>query len=197
MTTPSQVKEYSLSPNFMEEFGFVSARVVNGYLILRHKSGEDIGCEFDSRNLARFKKKLENAISRNENGIEFDSGFNSRKFTRKFIDILVKDTVEECEKLESARRQEQNDKQKIIDEINKDKTSLEISLEEWEQIRMRKYQILEKTVKENLPSVWLPLEFTLSEKCILNVEDITLPFAGIVLGAPSTLKTVSLIMLNK
>ena len=60
-----------------------------------------------------------------------------------------------------------------------------------------KIQLLYKTVKENLPSIWLPLEFTLSIKCILNVVKITLPFAGIVLGAPSTLKTASLNMLNK
>jgi hypothetical protein len=45
--------------------------------------------------------------------------------------------------------------------------------------------------------MWLPLEFTLSIKCIMNISGITLPFAGIVLGAPSTLKTASLIMLNK
>jgi hypothetical protein len=37
----------------------------------------------------------------------------------------------------------------------------------------------------------------LSIKCIINISKHTLPFAGIVLGAPSTLKTASLIMLSK
>jgi hypothetical protein len=31
-----RVKEYSLGPEFIQEFGFVIARVVNGCLILRH-----------------------------------------------------------------------------------------------------------------------------------------------------------------
>ena len=91
----SKIKEYSLSPEFIEEFGFVSARIVNGYLILPHKSGKDIRCEFNDKNLPKFKKKLEIAIAVNENGIEFGSNFDSRKLTMKSIGILVKDAEEE------------------------------------------------------------------------------------------------------
>lgn len=42
-----------------------------------------------------------------------------------------------------------------------------------------------------------PLEFVLSVKSILNIDDITLPFAGIVLGPPSSLKTVAIEMLRE
>ena len=193
---PPKIKEFSLTPN-IEAFGFIKASAVNGYLTLLHKSGGAIRCEFDSKKLPTFKKRLENAISANENGVKFDSNFDSRKFVIRFIDLLVQDAEEEHERFESARRQVQNDKQKILDEINKDKTTLDISLEEWENTRKQKYNFLYNTVKENLSSIWLPLEFTLSIKCIINIAKITLPFAGIILGAPSTLKTASLIMLNK
>jgi hypothetical protein len=113
--------------------------------------------------------------------------------------MLVKSIEQEYTKQESDRTKDQEDKQKIIDEINKDRSTLaDISLEEWEKSRKQKYETLLNTVKENnIGSLWTPLEFTLSIKCILNIRDITLPFAGIILGAPSTLKTVSLIMLNK
>lgn len=37
-----------------------------------------------------------------------------------------------------------------------------ISLEEWEEKRKEKYNILYNTVRENLPSIWLPMEFALS-----------------------------------
>jgi hypothetical protein len=196
-STPGpKVKEFSLTPE-IQAFGFVKASVVNGYLTLRHKSGGAIRCEFDSKKLPTFKKRLENAIAANDNGVEFDTNFDSRKFVIRFIDFLVQDAEEEHEKLESARQQEQDDKQKILDEINKDKTTLDISLEEWENTRKQKHAVLYNTVKQNLPSIWLPLEFSLSIKCIINIAKITLPFAGIVLGAPSTLKTASLIMLNK
>jgi AAA lid domain len=193
---PPKIKEFSLTPN-IEAFGFVKASAVNGYLTLLHKSGGAIRCEFDSKKLPTFKKRLENAISANENGVKFDSSFDSRKFVIRFIDLLVQDAEKEYERFESARRQVQNDKQKILDEINKDKSTLDISIEEWENTRKQKYNFLYNTVKENLPSIWLPLEFTLSIKCIINIAKITLPFAGIILGAPSTLKTASLIMLNK
>ena len=64
------------------------------------------------------------------------------------------------------------------------KAALDISFEDWETTRKQKYDTLYNTVKENLPSIWLPLEFTLSIKCIINIANVTLPFAGIVLGAP-------------
>jgi hypothetical protein len=191
-----KVKEFSLTRD-IEDFGFVKASAVNGYLTLRHKSGRAIRCEYDSKKLPTFKKRLEIAIAANENEVEFDNNFDLRKFVIRFIDLLVQDAEEEYEKIESTRRQEQNDKQKILDEISKDKSSLDISLEGWENTRKQKYAALYSIIKESLPSIWLPLEFTLSIKCIINIAKITLPFAGIVLGAPSTLKTASLIMLNK
>ena len=195
-TPGSRIKEFSLIQE-VKAFGFVKAFAVNGYLTLRHRSGGAIRCEFDSRKLPAFKRRLENAIAANESGVKFDVNFDPRKFAIKFIDLLVQDAEQEHERIESARRREQNDKQKIIDEINKDKAILDISLEKWEITRIQKYAALCNTVKQNLPSIWLPLEFILSIKCIINIAKITLPFAGIVLGAPSTLKTASLIMLDK
>jgi hypothetical protein len=196
-TSGLRIKEFILPPEFKMEFGFDSAKAVNGYLTLRHKSGRAIRCQFDEKKLPTFKKRLENAIAANEDNVKFDSNFDSRKFVIRFIDLLVQDVEQEYERIELSRKKEQNDKQKILDEISKDKAALEISFEDWETIRKQKYYTLNNTVKENLPSIWLPLDFTLSIKCIINIADVTLPFAGIVLGAPSTLKTASLIMLNK
>jgi hypothetical protein len=84
-------------------------------------------------------------------------------------------------------------------EINKDRSTLaDISLEEWEKGRKQKYLALYNSVKENnLHSLWQPLEFTLSVKCILNISGVEKPFAGIILGPPSSLKTVSLMMLKR
>jgi AAA lid domain len=193
----SPIKEFKLSPEFCAQFGFVNATVVNGYLILPHRSGGAIRCEFDSRNLPKTKKRIENAIAANEDDIKFDSSFDSRKFVIKFIDLLVQDAEQEHASYEAAHQLDQIEKQKILDEISKDKATREISMEDWEETRKEKFAILRKTVKKNLPSIWLPLEFALSIKCIINISKNTLPFAGIVLGAPSTLKTASLIMLSK
>jgi hypothetical protein len=103
----------------------------------------------------------------------------------------------EAERSKEYSTNPNKDTKKIMEEIEKDKSTIgEIPLTQWQQTRKQKFDTLYKTVCENIPSIWLPLEFTLSVKCILNIADITLPFAGIILGAPSTHKTVSLTMLN-
>lgn len=61
---------------------------------------------------------------------------------------------------------------------------------EWNSTLVEKYQNLYKTVNESIPELWAPLEFALSIKTVLNIKNCTLPFAGILLGPPSSLKTV-------
>jgi hypothetical protein len=63
------------------------------------------------------------------------------------------------------------------------------TFEEWQTILIEKYQNLYKTVNELIPEIWEPLEFALSIKTILNIKNCSLPFAGILLGAPSSLKS--------
>jgi predicted transcriptional regulator len=71
------------------------------------------------------------------------------------------------------------------------------SFEEWQAKLVEKYQILYEVVQKNLPNLWHSLEFDLSIKNILHIKDCTLPFAGIVLGKPSSLKTVGIEMFRK
>ncbi len=121
------------------------------------------------------------------------------KSVRQLIVFLTEEFLKctEAERLSQESVNPSKETRTIVEEIEKDKSTMgEMSLEDWQQTRQQKYDTLHKTVYENILSVWLPLEFTLSVKCILNIKDITLPFAGIILGAPSTHKTVSLTMLN-
>jgi predicted transcriptional regulator len=76
-------------------------------------------------------------------------------------------------------------------------TDLEISFEIWQTKLVGKYQKLHDTVQEHLPNLWESLEFELSIQKILNIKDCTLPFAGILLGRPSSLKTVGIEMFRK
>ncbi len=57
---------------------------------------------------------------------------------------------------------------------------------------LEKYECLKKVTLTNIPKLWPALEFALSVKSILNIKDCNLPFAGILLGPASSLKTVSI-----
>jgi hypothetical protein len=90
------------------------------------------------------------------------------------------------------------DLQKIEEEIKKDRNTIdEISEQEWQAGVLERYQKLKNEVDAKLPSLWPGLEFILSNKSILNIKDCTLPFAGILLGSPSSLKTVGIELFRK
>lgn len=84
-----------------------------------------------------------------------------------------------------------------IDENEEDtfaaiKQSVADSFKDWQLQLVEKYCNLYSTCIENLPGLWDSLEFIISVQKILNIADCTLPFAGIVLGSPSSLKTVGI-----
>jgi hypothetical protein len=62
---------------------------------------------------------------------------------------------------------------------------------------IEKYENLRNVVIANLPNLWDSLDFELSIQKILNIKNCTLPFGGIVLGKPSSLKTVGIGMFRK
>jgi len=63
------------------------------------------------------------------------------------------------------------------------------TFEEWQDMMSKKHQELYNLINELIPDLWNALEFALSIKTILNIKDCTLPFAGILLGPPSSLKS--------
>jgi hypothetical protein len=67
-----------------------------------------------------------------------------------------------------------------------------ISAVEWSNIVSKKYLRLKEKVEELMPEVWKPLEFALAVKAILYIKDCTLPFIGIILGPPSSVKTLTI-----
>ena len=67
-----------------------------------------------------------------------------------------------------------------------------ITFEEWKNNLLKHYFEFRKTVEQNFPNLWDSLEFELAIKNILNIKDCTLPFAGILLGSPSSMKTLGI-----
>jgi hypothetical protein len=65
-------------------------------------------------------------------------------------------------------------------------------VEDWQREALNKYSYAKDLTLELLPDLWLPLEFAISVRMILKIKGWTLPFMGVILGAPSSLKTQSL-----
>ena len=76
-----------------------------------------------------------------------------------------------------------NDKNKYEDMLKTDITN-----EQWQAKLIEKYELLRHKVEENLPNLWDSLDFEISVLRILNIKNCTLPFAGILLGRPSSMK---------
>ncbi|KAA2280249.1 hypothetical protein [Candidatus Nitrosocosmicus sp. SS] len=75
-------------------------------------------------------------------------------------------------------------------------SSAKVSDEEWKITLNEKYDLLQTTVNETFPDIWPTIEFTLSSMMILHIKKITLPFIGIILGPPSSAKTLVLELLR-
>src|ERR687895_2759758 len=133
----SKIRELELSPEIMQ-MGFTTARIIGKLLTLTHKSEAIVQCQFDMNNIPASIKKLQNAVNGN-NKIALDESYHSGRFAVHFTDMLVKSVEQEYAQRESDRTKNQEDQQKIIDEINKDRNTLaDISLEEWEVARKQK-----------------------------------------------------------
>ena len=62
----------------------------------------------------------------------------------------------------------------------------------WQGTLLQKYEALHNLAEKHFPGLWNSLEFDISVKTILNIADCSLPFCGIVLGPPSSNKTLGI-----
>jgi hypothetical protein len=90
------------------------------------------------------------------------------------------------------------ERNRILNEIQKlRKENPELTFEQWSNTLTEKHQKLNDKINEYFPEISLELDFILSIKIILNIEDITLPFMGIVFAVPSSMKTKVIEILRK
>jgi hypothetical protein len=176
----------------LRNLGFTKVSTINRNIIINFGDGRPtILSKFNIDDLEGSLKSLQKKLI--NNGISEES---AQRFTVFLADKLVKIIEQELQNEGSAASN--TDVQKITQEIAKDKVAIgQLSVEQWQSGVLERYQILQKVVQENLPNLWPALEFALSIKTILNIKDCTLPFAGILLGSPSSLKTVSIELFRK
>ena len=72
-----------------------------------------------------------------------------------------------------------------------------LTYEQWRQKLTDRFQNLQDIVNRYHPDMWESLKFTTIVKTILNIEDISTPFIGIILGPPATSKTLGVSQYDK
>jgi hypothetical protein len=83
-------------------------------------------------------------------------------------------------------------KSKYIDKVKEQRIKFKesgVTCEQWQSIVAEKYRNLCKVAVKHYPEAWNLIEFCLAVKSILNVEGFTLPFMGVILAQPSSMKT--------
>ena len=83
-------------------------------------------------------------------------------------------------------------KSKFLEEVSKIRENFEKCANpflEWQSKVAKKREILKSTTITYYPEAWSTLEFCLAVKTILNIDDNRLPFIGLILAKPSSLKT--------
>jgi hypothetical protein len=68
---------------------------------------------------------------------------------------------------------------------------------QWQSCVEEKYDKLRLVTMKHYPEAWPLLEFCLSVKSIMNIEGVTLPFMGVLLAAPASMKTMIIQLFRK
>jgi hypothetical protein len=194
--TPSpKVKEFELGPEF-EEFSEINRIYTIGKtLVLEHYTGEIIQSSYYNDDSMKTAKTLRNTLAANS-AIRLD--FDIEKFIQVFSKVLVRHIIAEAQHKESQAKEEQQQRSAIEDEIKQLKEqNKDITHEEWVSKLQEKYQGLYSVVHDKMPEIWPGLEFELSTLKLLDIEGCTLPFIGVILGRPSSYKTVIISLLKR
>jgi hypothetical protein len=191
----SKVEEFELDEEFETKYPDITGiRTIGKVLILDHYTGAFIQSAYYNDDSIKTIKTLRNALE--DSGV-ICAEFEIDKFLGAFGQLLVKRILQEAKEEVAQATEEQQQRDSILESISRLKEQHQnISSEEWISALRIRYQELKDVVKETMPEIWTGLEFVLSVHKILNIQGCTLPFIGIILGRPSSYKTVIIELLK-
>jgi len=123
---------------------------------------------------------------------------NIQRFLRWFaeLDIITDEAQEDAAK--EVQRLETIQKERILDEVNELKvTHAGISGDDWKVGLVDRFEKLRQIVQDNIPDLWVGLEFELSCMRVLNIHGCTLPIIAIILGRAAGGKTQVISLLRQ
>lgn len=180
-------------------FTDIQIQVKTKNMSIRHQDGLWLIAKYDMNDLTKTARLLESQLAQyrgKPQGLPED--FNCEAFGALLSLALMRDIQDQAAQREERTQQEEKRVNSILDEIKELRDeNADIDLYKWQKILVAKYRNLKGTVESKLPNIWPGLEFGLSSLRILNIDDCTLPFIGILLGRPGSGKTVAITLLSK
>jgi hypothetical protein len=177
------------------EMGFTKAYSVGKLLVLSlDGESKEIRCRFDNKDLIKTTEKyLKTELEK----LDF-SNSEVEVICTQVCEMLLDSIEKEHEQTQSEKQKEQANTRKILDEINRlRELNANLTFEQWQCKLQEKYSNLHDKVRNTMPEIWPGLEFELSILRILSIEGCILPFIGIILGRPSSYKTVIISLLKR
>jgi hypothetical protein len=189
----SGFKRRDLKPTSkLTELGITEIYSIGKTLVLS-ANGQQIQSKLDHNDLIKTSKYLRISLDKSTRFTDQ----NKELICIGICDILLYSLNQQFDKEFHEKEQERNETQNILNEINqlREQNANQI-FEEWQSKLREKYSDLYNLVQSTMPEIWLGLEFELSILTVLSIEGCTLPFIGIVLGRPSSYKTVIISLLK-
>ena len=195
----SKAYDFELNEEFQAKYPeFTRIYTMERNLVLEHFKAGLIISKYYSDDITKTINTLRETFLK-ESGIDIEFTDNTaNQFLRDFARLLGRRLLEDVQKEETEARGEQQQMNSIQVEIEQLRQQhLNITSAEWISTLQDKYQNLQDVVKNEMPEIWPSLEFELSISRILNIGGCDLPFIGIILGRPSSYKTVVIELLKK
>jgi hypothetical protein len=197
----SKIKDFELDEEFQSKYPEFSRIYTMGKnLVLEHFKAGLIISKYYSDDITKTINTLrESFLEDSRISIEFTDD-KANEFLKDFAQLLGRRLLQDDQEEKNEEQQEGEDQQqkhRMREEVKALKLlHQDITFEEWLPMLQQKHQVLYDTVQENMPDIWIGLDFVLSILRILNLDDCTLPFIGLLLGRPGSGKTMILTLLR-
>jgi hypothetical protein len=182
------IQEFEITDE-IRELGFSRIYVTGKTLVLKSTiTTSPIQCPFYKDDIIKTMKGIRESLT--DHGIDEKTITN---FCTLLTQVWLASVESEAEEARITQAQGRNQRENIREQIKQMKdANAAISSDDWISKLIDKYQNLHDIVDRNISELWPGLEFELSVLRILNILGCTLPFIGIILGRPSSTKTVTI-----
>jgi hypothetical protein len=157
-----------------------------------------INFNFNSTSISQIIKLNERTLRKEVKGKNIDAQILEDGIS-DIEDQLIK-RREEIFNLNKTKTPNNEFESEFIEEVFNIKTNFEKSSNpfgDWQLEVGKKYAKLQEIIIKHYPEAWPIMEFCLAVKSVQNIQDNTLPFIGIILAKPSSLKTTIIELFRK